>query len=99
MSALLTSAASLIGEARTRRLTAGDHHGARRLLRLAELVRDEAEVAESERWHLPPVTPSGPPDATIGWLLRYDAATRRLRQLHGLALPRATGDAQRKVAA
>lgn len=84
----LDAARRLIGRARSQRMLAADHDGARRLARLAELVAEEAEYLDGIEHHGLPVTDRAyPPGACLGWLLRHDAHVRRLRELHGLPIP------------
>jgi hypothetical protein len=83
----LKDAAGRIGQARTRHLLAGDAEAARRLQRLAELLLEESEILEVPGPPMPPPAQRWPAETTIGWILRYDGPTRRLRELHGLPLP------------
>lgn len=84
----LLGAAELIGAVRVGRLLHRDVEGAGRLARIVEHVIDEAEVLRGvELWDLPAPERDYPAGATVGWLLRYDAASRAARRLNGLDLP------------
>jgi|GEM_PF-6080177 hypothetical protein len=85
--ALVAEAAHLLGCARVARMVAGDSVTVSRLGTLARLTLDEAEMLENVgQGHMVP-SPTHPPGATIGWLLRYDASTRARRRLRGLPVP------------